>query len=81
MCSINVCGIQSKLKYKVLQEYITKFEFICLTETKCDMITDDEIIGYKPFVLQKLNKCHRYGGIHGVCVFVKDCNVLYYSQC
>ena len=38
LCSINVCGLNSKIKYKTLQEYIT--------ETKCNKIEENEIKGY-----------------------------------
>ena len=38
MCSINVCGLNSKLKYTVLQDCMQQFEVVCLTETKCDAI-------------------------------------------
>ena len=28
MCSLNVCGLASKLKYNIIQEYIGKFDII-----------------------------------------------------
>ena len=71
MCSINVCGFNSKLKYGILENYITKFDVICLTETKCDHLIEN-IEGYTLFVMQKRNKKHKYGGIHGICIFVKE---------
>ena len=37
-CSLNVCGFNSKLKYNTLQEYIKKYDFMCLSETKCDFL-------------------------------------------
>ena len=52
MCSINVCGLNSKLRYTILQDYIQKFDIVCLTETKCDNI-DNEIISFKSYLMTK----------------------------
>ena len=52
MCSINVCGFNSKLKYKTLENYIAQFDVICLTETKCDDLIEN-IAGYTLFVMTK----------------------------
>ena len=38
MCSINISGLNSKLKYNILQSYIQTFDIVSLTETKCDNI-------------------------------------------
>ena len=53
MCSVNVCGLNSKLKYTILQDYMKQFDAICLTETKYDLISDNEINGFKSFIMQK----------------------------
>ena len=34
MCSINVCGLNSKLKYGIVQDHNKQFDLICFTETK-----------------------------------------------
>ena len=65
MCSINVCGLRSKMKYKVIQNYLNSFQFICLTETKCNAAEEIEITGFESFVMCKMSKSHKYGGIHG----------------
>ena len=72
MCSINVCGLNSKLKYKIIEDYIRKFDIACLTETKCDIIAEKEIVGYKSFVMNRKIKKHKYGGIHGICILIKE---------
>lgn len=64
MCAINVCGFQNKLKFKMLEDYIYKFDIACLSETKCDTISQNEIEGYKSFMMDKKVRSHRYGGIH-----------------
>ena len=71
MCSINVCGFNSKLKYRTLENYIAQFDIICLTETKCNDLIDN-IAGYISFVMPRKHKKHKYGGIHGICIFVKE---------
>ena len=71
MCSINVCGLNSKLGYNILQSYIHKFDIVCLTETKCDNI-DNENTGFKSLLMSKKIKRHKYGGIHGITIFIKE---------
>ena len=51
MCSLNVCGLHSKLKYNILQNYIKKYDVI--TETEGDSIDVDIISGYKCFIMSK----------------------------
>ena len=60
------------MKYTILQDYIKQFDAICLTETKCDLISDNEINGFKSFIMPKKNKKHKHGGIHGICVFIRE---------
>ena len=71
MCSLNVCGLASKLKYNIIQEYIEKFDIICLTETKCLSVDEHDIKEYKCFSMSPRIKKHKYGGIHGICILVK----------
>ena len=72
MCAINVCGITSKLNYHIIQPYIQNHDFVCLSETKCDAIAENEIKNFKSFVMKKKCKTHKYGGIHGICILVKN---------
>ena len=51
MCSINVCGLNNKLNYNILQEYIKNMDKIYLTETKCNTIEENELDGFKTFVM------------------------------
>ena len=78
MCSLNVCGFNSKLKYHVLQQYMQLFDFICLLETKCNSIDENELSDYKTFIMPRKSKTHKYGGIHGICILVKNA---YASNC
>ena len=71
-----MCGLNRKLKYKTLQEYINNIDIICLTETKCNKIEEHEIKGYTSFVMHRKSTQHKYGGIHGICIFVKECIAL-----
>ena len=71
MCSINVCGLNSKLKYGILQDHIKHVDIICLTETKCDSLIGYDIVGYKSYFMKKKYRKPKYGGIHGVCIFIK----------
>ena len=67
----NVCGLASKLKYNIIQEYIEKFDIICLTETKCLLVDEHDIKEYKCFSMSPKIKKNKYGGIHGICILVK----------
>ena len=47
--------------------------FICLTETNCDSIDVDIISGLQMYYnVKKKKKNHRYGGIHGICILLKE---------
>ena len=70
MCSINVCGQNSKLRYNILQRYIQQIDIVYLAETTCDNI-DNEIRGFKPFLMINKIKRHKYGEIHGITIFIK----------
>ena len=73
MCSINVCGLNSKLRYTILQSYIQKFDIVCLTETKCDNI-DNEIISFKSYLMTQKMKLEdiSMGEFHGITIFVNE---------
>ena len=79
MCSLNVCGFNSKLKYHVLQQYMQLFDFICLLETKCNSIDENELSDYKTFIMPRKSKTHKYGGIHRICILVKNAYASNYS--
>ena len=70
-CSLNVCGFNSKLKYNTLQEYIKKYDGMCLSETKCHFIAENKIISYKPFITQKNVNLT---GLVGIMIFVFSLN-------
>ncbi len=70
---LNVCGLQSKVKLGILEEYVQDFDVVCLSETKCDNVDSDTIAGFYPIVMSKKNDKHRLGGVHGICIFVKNC--------
>ena len=67
-----MCGITSKLNLGILEEYVKAFDIVCLSETKSDNIEDVAIEGYTPILMPKKSKEHKYGGIHGLCTFVKN---------
>ena len=74
LVGINVCGLNSKLNLGILEEFAQDFDILCVSETKCDQVDDDAIPGFCSFVMPKKNNLHRYGGVHGICVFVKECH-------
>lgn len=72
-----MCGLHSKLKYHVFQEYIINYDFICVSETKCDTLLEGEINTHKMVFMHKTSKSFKYGGIHGLGILIKHCFVDY----
>ena len=60
------------MKYGILERYVQNFDVICLTETKTDLIETQWFRGYSSFVMDKCSDSFAYGGVHGMCVLVKD---------
>ena len=50
------------------------YDVICLSETKMHNInvSDSLLDGYSCFMKQNMVDEHRYGGVHGLCMFIKD---------
>ena len=51
MYSINVCGLNSKLKYEILQDHI-KNDIMRITETRSDSLIGYDIVGYKSYFMK-----------------------------
>ena len=49
-----------------------QFEVVCLTKTKCDAVEENKIVGFESFIMPKKLERHKYGGIHGISVFIKE---------
>ena len=67
---INVCGLNSKLNFGELNDYIKKFDMFCITESKVSK--GPHINSYTVFNLEKNTKKYPYPGIHGLQVYVAD---------
>ena len=84
---LNVCGLRSKLNNNTMfEDFVVKHELdiLCLSETKTDHIdlTDTKLNGqYTCFVKEKsISKPkHRYGGVHGLAMIVKE-NIATHAQ-
>ena len=73
---LNVCGLKSKLKYNALQKFANEndYDILCLSETRTDHIdlAGTSLENYACFVKEKSINTHRNGGVHGLCMMVKD---------
>jgi hypothetical protein len=69
---LNVNGLHSKINLNVFESYIKPFDIVCLSETKTKVLQDEELNGFKIFMKKTTCKSHRYGGIHGLCILVKE---------
>ena len=72
IASLNVCGLRSKLRYDVLEDYAKDFDIVCLTETKTDVIEKNWFPNYSAITMPKKCSSHAYGGVHGICILVSD---------
>ena len=69
---LNVNGLLSKARFGILELFIKDFDLICLSETKCHHVDKDLFPGYSPLVKKKNDVAHVYGGIHGICMLIKN---------
>ena len=69
---MNVCGLRSKLRYDVLEDYVKDFDIVCLTETKTDVIEKSWFPNYSAVTMPRKCSSHPYGGVHGICILVSD---------
>ena len=80
---LNVCGLRTKLlKDKSFENFAIKYEILCLSETKTDHIDLSGTIlngEYSCFVKEKSVNSHRYGGVHGLAMIIKD-NIAAHAQ-
>ena len=67
-----MCGLRSKLRYDTLEEYAKKFDIVCLTETKTDLIEKQWFPTHSVVTMSKKCSSHVHGGIHGICILVSD---------
>ena len=72
---LNVCGLKSKLRNGIFDEFAKHYDILCLSETKVDHF---DLKGtslnneYSSFVKEKSINTHRFGGVHGLCMLVKN---------
>ena len=70
--SINVGGLSTKYDMGILDEVICNYDIICLTETKTNHIENFAFDGFKVMTMPIKNKTHKFGGIHGICMLIRD---------
>ena len=73
MC-LNVCGLNSKLKYRNIHEVINRYNFVTLSEVKTPHIAPDEFPGFQSVISQK--KCTKNGletsKLTGIATLIKE---------
>ena len=63
-----MCGLNSKLKNGVFEDYTANFDILCLSETKSK---DGPIIkDFTCYDMTKKSKKYPYPGIHGIQVYI-----------
>ena len=72
--SLNVSGLQSKLRLGILDHYLEKFDIIGLTETNTDSpeLSNTRLSNFTcyPKKMSNPSSKYKYGGIHGICILV-----------
>ena len=81
---LNVCGLRSKVNNGIFDEYAKQFAIICLSETKLAKNTDIDLTGtnlndYLCITKEKTIKSHQYGGVHGICMLIRN-NIVNHSK-
>ena len=71
---MNVNGLASKLNYGLLDLHCVPYDIVIFSETLDDNpnCRQSLLANYSPFIKQKTTESHNYGGIHGLCIFVRD---------
>ena len=74
---LNVCGLRSKVHNGIFDKYAKEYDILCLSETKLAKITDIDFSGtclndYHCYIKEKTINSHTYGGVHGLCMLVKN---------
>jgi exonuclease III len=62
-CSLNVCGLRSKLLSYDFENFIKSYDIVCLTETKLSDHDDLEFDGYTIFMKNRKNVRRNSGGV------------------
>ena len=82
---LNVCGFRSKLNNGIFDDYVKNFDILCFSETKLQNIADIDFSGtnledYYCHIKEHVSGYgHQYGGVHGICMLIKN-NIVKHSK-
>ena len=76
ICSINTCGILSKLENGIFTEYLQQFDIFCVSETRTN--EGPRLVNYMVINLENKPEHYPLPGIHGINIYIKN-NL--YSMC
>ena len=81
---LNVCGQRSKLSNAYFDEYAKYYDILCLSETKISNdtnidLSDTLLNDYFCYTKEKTIDSHQYGGVHGICMLIKN-SIAKYSK-
>ena len=81
LIGLNVCGLRSKLRNGIFEEFAIQYDILCLSETNLHNIdlSGTSLANYTCFIKEKSLNSHRYGGVHGLCMIVKN-NIAEHAQ-
>ena len=72
ICHINVGGLYSKLNFESIDRFCSKFDIICLTETKTSAYDfEDTLFENYDVILSISDKEENLFAAHGMCILVK----------
>ena len=60
---LNICGLRSKLKYPDFEEFVNKYDIICLSETQLDFFDKIVVENYKYHGVFRKNAAKKSGGV------------------
>ena len=76
ICTINVCGLKSKLLYPEFEDFLDKYDIICVTESKLDKFDSIKLDNYSIMTNNRSIFKSKSGGIallfrNDLCSYVK----------
>ena len=71
IAGLNVNSLPAKIKFDILEDYIDKFDIICLSETKTDA-TDEQNLHFDGFTIRYLHRKNYKSKSGGVATLFRD---------
>ena len=71
---LNVCGMRKRLRDGIFEEFARNYDILCLSETYLQHVNMSEtnLHNYYFLIKEKSLASHKFGGVHGLGMLVKN---------